>query len=177
MKNKPTYEALYKKHYKSVVTFCKNKGVANPEDTAQETFVNIYNSYPSLRFDHDKEITAWIFTIARNLVIDRYRKYVNKTYNNYCLPVIYADCNVATKANAIQNMTIHPVKNAIQKAIKPMSFKKRVLYRLRFEFDMKYIEISAYTGIPLGTVKGNLNRIKKELQAALTPLYREVVSR
>ena len=40
-------------------------------DTAQETFVKVYQS--RARFDPDQKFSTWLYTIAANLVKDRYR--------------------------------------------------------------------------------------------------------
>ena len=40
-------------------------------DTAQETFVKVYQS--RARFDLDQRFSTWLYTIAANLVKDRYR--------------------------------------------------------------------------------------------------------
>lgn len=54
-------------HY--LVRQLRNEGDA--EDLAQETFVRVYQN--RARFDQKAKFTAWLYTIATNLVRDRFR--------------------------------------------------------------------------------------------------------
>lgn len=64
------YSEYYRDVYHFVLSMIKNHAIA--EEITQETFVKAMISIKS--FDGKKDIRAWLFTIARNTYISKYRK-------------------------------------------------------------------------------------------------------
>lgn len=73
------FESMYSDYYRDVYrylfSFVKNPDES--EEIAQETFVKAISSIKS--FDGKKDIRAWLFTIAKNTYISKYRK--DKNYS------------------------------------------------------------------------------------------------
>jgi RNA polymerase sigma factor (sigma-70 family) len=83
--------------------------------------------------------------VARNIMIDNYRK--DERFKN-----IYDK---------------EPEKECYQKEKKPelnVPKKYKALYLLRYKFEFRYSEIAKFYGIPLGTVKGRIYKMKNELK-------------
>lgn len=75
MAEKLDFLAFYRAHVERIYKFVyfrvgSNKEMA--EDLVQDIFLKAYEAYD--RYDPDKSLSAWIFTIARNTVINHYAK-------------------------------------------------------------------------------------------------------
>ena len=148
----------------------KNKEVV--EDLTSEVFIKAYKHLDT--FDSSKaEYTTWLHTIAKNTFKDYYKtkKIVHKTdvmsnfvdtdnketfefigYSNY-----NADINLNRNELSIQ------INKSFNK-LKPKFRKMAAMYFIS-EYSLK--EISEILDIPLGTVKGTLNRCREQLQTSL----------
>lgn len=69
------FDELYKKHHQDVFQFLfymvKNKELA--EDLVQEVYIRVLKSYE--RFEGKSSEKTWLFSIARNVAIDSFRKH------------------------------------------------------------------------------------------------------
>lgn len=70
MEPEKMYAEYYRDVYRFVLSLVKNPDEA--EEVTQETFIKAVTSIRS--FDGTKDIRAWLFTIARNTYISKYRK-------------------------------------------------------------------------------------------------------
>ena len=71
----PDFEEIYSKYYQKVKSYISYKvnNVQDSEDLAADVFVKVFEKYSS--YDRSKaQLSTWIFTIAKNKVIDYYRK-------------------------------------------------------------------------------------------------------
>lgn len=68
------FEEIYENYFKDVcrLSFSLTKDEVSAEDLAQETFVKALASIDS--FDGSKDISAWLFTIAKNTFYSECRK-------------------------------------------------------------------------------------------------------
>lgn len=71
------FEAMYNEYYRDVYRYVLSllKNADEAEEITQETFVKAIASIKS--FDGKKDIRAWLFTIAKNTYISKYRKNKN----------------------------------------------------------------------------------------------------
>ena len=67
------YDKLYRDVYRYLLSLVKKPDEA--EDITQETFTKAIASIKS--FDGNKDIRAWLFTIAKNTYFSKYRKEKN----------------------------------------------------------------------------------------------------
>jgi RNA polymerase sigma-70 factor (ECF subfamily) len=132
------------------------KNLQEVEDIAQETFVKAFRHLKS--FDCDKKFTAWLLTIARNILIDHVRKSARS----------FASTDLV--AEVLQKEEDKGQTNPQALALKKESFTKvveminelpeevREPFVLRIVNEISYQEISEILDLPLQTVK---NRIFK----------------
>lgn len=68
------FEALYSEYYRDVYRYVLGllKNPDEAEEITQETFVKAITAIRS--FDGSKDIRAWLFTIARNTCVSKFRK-------------------------------------------------------------------------------------------------------
>jgi RNA polymerase sigma-70 factor (ECF subfamily) len=68
-----SFEQLLRRFQIPVLHFLRHRGLAtDAEDVAQETFLRAYNNLH--RYDRRWNFSAWLFTIARRLSINHYRR-------------------------------------------------------------------------------------------------------
>lgn len=65
------YETLYKPVYRYIYLRTREKNIA--EDIAQDTFIKFYSNLEKFENKKDSPL-AFLFTVARNSIIDHYRK-------------------------------------------------------------------------------------------------------
>lgn len=76
------FEAMYNEYYRDVYRYVLSllKNADEAEEITQETFVKAIASIKS--FDGKKDIRVWLFTIAKNTYISKYRKNKNVSFQN-----------------------------------------------------------------------------------------------
>lgn len=120
------------------------------EELAQEALANVWRKAD--RYDPSRAAAStWIFTIARNLRIDAFRRRNRPELdpNDPALvpnQPVSADAVVAQKQDAAR----------IRKALAELPEEQREVLHLSFFDDQTHIEISETLGIPLGTVKSRI---------------------
>ncbi len=63
---------VYREHAPGVLRYLKAHGAPDPEDLLGDVFVQLVRTLPGFDGDRD-EFRAWLFTIARNRLIDQWR--------------------------------------------------------------------------------------------------------
>ncbi len=123
---------------------------ATAEDVLQDTFVKIWNSFPSYSTEKGRLFT-WMVNIARNLAIDKIRSKDFKNQNkNQEL-----ENNVAfidEQRNTVYKPELLGIKELVEK-LKPE--QKSILDLVYFK-GYTHVEAADELGIPLGTIKTRL---------------------
>jgi RNA polymerase sigma factor (sigma-70 family) len=134
----------------------------NAKDLLQETYYKALINQD--KFQGDKNLKAWVFTIMKNTFINDYRRSVrfntqiDTTDNSYFL-------NLGSESMFQSPEEIHNVKE-IKVAISELPEE----YRLPFELHTKgykYKEIAEYLDQPLGSVKSKIFFARKRLMGRL----------
>lgn len=138
---------------------------ADPEDAKdllQETLFKALTNRD--KFQGDKNLKAWVFTIMKNTFINNYRRSVrsntliDSTENSYYL-------NLRTES-VFQSPEASHTEKEIRTAISDLPED----YRLPFEMHTKgykYKEIAEYLDQPLGSVKSKIFFARKRLMERL----------
>ncbi|PCJ59239.1 MAG: hypothetical protein COA79_11100 [Planctomycetota bacterium] len=167
------FDLLIEKYYKLVFNyFCHmswDKTMA--EDICQEVFVKLYKSG-----DKYKPVTtfkAYLFTIARNVFIDNYRK--QKKRKTLSLDVEYgsnkfSDMIEARGPNPSEVIDSNERLNKIMAAVYRLPEILKDVFLLSEIENLKYAEISEILDIPVGTVKSRMFNAVKKLRELLKGL-------
>ncbi|MBK6340550.1 MAG: sigma-70 family RNA polymerase sigma factor [Bacteroidetes bacterium] len=149
------------------------KMVKTPEDaedlaieTFHKAFLNLNKYSPNFAF------STWLFKIGTNSTIDFLRKSKLST-----IPININDEQEESKRE-INNLQIdrsNPEEkfikkqrvSVIKKAVEEMNPLFGILIQMRYFNELSYDEISKALGMPLGTVKVQLHRAKKNLYELL----------
>lgn len=133
------------------------------EELVQDAFVLLWRK--AGQFDPARsDVSAWLFTIARNLRVDR-RRALHDSWTTIDDPDVeaVADQAIGQEDSAIQAQHGDRVRTAIA----ALTDDQRRLVQLSFYEEMSHSSIAAELKIPLGTVKTRLRRAAACLRALL----------
>jgi len=137
---------------------------ASSEEITQETFIRVWRKAD--QFDPKKaSAVTWIFTIARNLRIDRLRKENRPTFDPDD-PIFVPETSQTPLENIEQSNVVERVKSSIGS----LPEDQREVVQLSFIEGLSHQEIANALGLPLGTVKSRLRLSFVKLRHALGDL-------
>ena len=133
------------------------------EDLTQDIFLKLYNSLS--KYDFEKNFSAWFLTLARNYMIDNYRKtkWEKKTRDEFNEHLLYSDAFDSPENGIIREES----KKIIWESLNHLSPEIRMAIILRDIQGKKYEEIAEIVNLPLGTVKSRVNRGRLQLARIL----------
>jgi RNA polymerase sigma-70 factor (ECF subfamily) len=154
--------------YSLILRMVQDSGTA--EDLAQEVFVKAFRRLET--FDPQWKLSSWLFKIAHNTTIDHLRRGVPETVPleagaNGSLAAVLADETSEDPGAAAERRDLG---RSLEKAIGRLRPDYRQAVLMFYVHGASYQEICEVTGQPLGTVKTNLHRARKELALAMTGL-------
>lgn len=175
--NEKSFNSLYNNYYKEVyklILFKVNGKHEIAEELTQDVFIKA-NEHLSSYNSEIAKLSTWLYTIANRKVIDYYRKNANNTKVNVS---DFADAETGkeiftfvgseeTNTQAENN----ELRTKIVKAIESLKPDYRKMAELFFYDDKQYNEIAAICNVPIGTVKGMINRCRVMLQEVLKSEY------
>ena len=146
---------------------------AEAEDIVQEAFLRAFRSFH--RFNPGTNCRAWLFTILRNVFLNRVRTQGREVLEAETGGVDQAEMMVDTHVGAnpeerfLQTVLHGDVDRAL--AMLPLAFREAVLL-VDIE-GLTYREVAAIVGCPIGTVMSRLSRGRVLLRRALVRFARE----
>ncbi len=163
-KDRQAFAELFDHFAPRVKSFMMRKGATaeQAEDLVQETMIAVW-SKAALYAPDRGSVATWIFTIARNLRIDRLRREKSNQFTDL-------DDYDAPSDDPAQDETLRRIQEdgAVAKALAQIPAEQRELLILSYVEDMPQSEIAARLQIPLGTVKSRMRlayrRMKKMLE-------------
>jgi RNA polymerase sigma-70 factor (ECF subfamily) len=148
------------------------RDAALAEDLAQEAFVRAFRALR--HFDRSRKFSSWLFKIAHNLTIDHLRR---RTLDTESLetPLGSGDGERTLESKLADDDALQPDRYveqgdltvALERAIAALRPEYREVILLRFVEGLAYQEIAEILSVPLGTVKTNIHRARKELAVVL----------
>ena len=162
-RDRQAFALLFKYFAPRLKTFLMRAGLpANgAEDLVQETMLTVWRkaaSFDALRGG----ASTWIFTIARNLYIDRKRRKRRDEFKDTD-PADQFDAPPAADAA----MMSAEREARLRAALKTLSEEQSTVLRLAFFSDKPHSEIARELGIPLGTVKSRARLAMSRLRMLL----------
>jgi RNA polymerase sigma-70 factor, ECF subfamily len=151
------------------------------EDLTQEVFIKMYRTLTSYDVSKGAFIT-WVTTIARNLLVDHFRRSKHDRMTDSLESAPAGDDNVLTLGEQIPDLGPSPdagiqvqeTQKAVHQALQKLSPELREAVILRDLQEMEYREIARVLAVPEGTVKSRINRGRAELARHLSRTYRQV---
>ena len=157
--------------YSLVLRMVQDPGTA--EDLAQEVFVKAYRRLDT--YDPQWKFSSWLFKIAHNTTIDHLRRGAPETVPleaedddaGRASPRCWPTRPPTTRKRRPSSGTWRGRSSRPSPRLRP-EYREAVL--MFYAHGASYQEICEVTGLPLGTVKTNLHRARKELAQAMTAL-------
>ncbi|MCR4591014.1 MAG: sigma-70 family RNA polymerase sigma factor [Lachnospiraceae bacterium] len=148
-------ETIYTDYHEKVLYFirCKVNSVDDAEDICSDVFMKVQNKFSD--FDSEKaSLSTWIFTIARNTVIDFYRK----TRVTEEIPEdLSSDFEV--DSGLLNRETLSALADALEK----LSDEERTVIVLHYYEGLSLKDIEENTGLSYGQVKLRHNSALKKM--------------
>ncbi len=136
---------------------------AQADDLVQDTFVLLWRK--ATQFDPSRaRVAAWLFTIARNLRVDRQRGWC-ETW----LALDKADADLVPDPGAgfDARLDAGQSESRVRQALTQLSSDQRTLVQLAFYDDKSHSTIASEMQLPLGTVKTRLRAAATRLRQLL----------
>ena len=156
--------------YSLVVRMVQDSATA--EDLAQEVFVKAFRRLDT--YDPQWKFSSWLFKIAHNTTIDHLRRNAPETVTLEAedddrggLSAVLADTSVENPQARAERRDL---ARSLERAISRLRPEYRQAVLMFYAHGASYQDICEVTGLPLGTVKTNLHRARKELAEAMTSL-------
>jgi len=174
------FEILVDRHEKPVFNFvlkrCGDRQEA--EELLQETFLRVVRSAET--YEPKAKFTTWLYTIARNLCIDRARKEKGHTEVSLDNPIgDDPDDETFVDQMADEGATSASVdhdrrrfREKLKEALDALPEKQREVFVLREFSELKYREIADVVDAAVPTVKSRMRYALKALRGHLAE-YRE----
>lgn len=159
------FEKLFRFYKDDVYTYALSliKSPDVSKEIVQETFIKVWINREGLK--NDLSLKSYIYTIARNLVIDTLRRakrdlVLRQEIYNHSQKLYNPILTAVNEEN---------FKLICDKAIQQLSPKRKEVFLLSREDNLSYEEISEQLGISVNTVK---NHISKALELIREYLHR-----
>ena len=162
-KDVEAFEALFR-HYgprvRAYMAKLARDGQAS-EELMQETMLAVWNK--AHQFDPARgNVSSWIFTIARNLRIDAYRKTKRPAFDPNDPAFVPDDVPSADVEFEQQEEA-----DRLRRAMSTLPAEQLELLKLSFFNEASHSAIAAKLGLPMGTVKSRIRLAFAKLRAAL----------
>lgn len=172
--NKAFEEIIYRYQaqvYTYVISITKRPDIT--EDIVQELFIRVFKNLN--KYNDENKFKSWLFTLARNLTMDFYRKNNKKT-----LPLENQNEDEISIIDFVEDMQPQPIEIAIEKdeslvikaALNELNAEERELIALKDHLTFK--EISEMQNKPIGTLLSKFNRALNKLKKILLEKNPEV---
>ena len=141
------------------------RGLDRPsaEDVMQEVMITVWTKaglYDATR----GSLNAWVFTIARNALIDR----VRRRKPELSIDMIEWD-PVDESEGSEEHMLREERATKLRTAMKMIAPEQFAILRLAFQEELTQTEIAGKLGLPLGTVKSRMRLAYSHLRNSLEP--------
>lgn len=150
------YELYFKKIYTFIFYRISHKQVA--EDLAEDVFTKAWSNIKSVK---DESFTGWLYSIAKNRVIDHYRK-ERVTVDIFALEnLIVSEQDIGEATNHVMN------RKLLIELIKKLTPEQQIIIQLKFIEDLSNKEISELISKSEESIRVLQHRAIQKLQKLL----------
>jgi RNA polymerase sigma-70 factor (ECF subfamily) len=153
------FATLYDRYIQRLYHYCyhRTNNVHDAEDLTAQTFLTALEALPHYR--QDGHFAAWLFTIARNKVVDFYRRTPNLHLEESMAQPFLSD--LAAEAEISQR------KEGLLRAIRGLTEEEQELIRLRYVAELPFTEIARSLRKSEGAAKKMLYRLLDRLKSQM----------
>ena len=155
------FEEIVNQYQKSIINFhYRFTGDRfEAENLAQDTFIKAYLKFKTVK-DYNK-LKSWLFSIARNTVIDFFRKNKNReiAFGNEIIENFVETASISSH----DQVEIDEISSEIRRCVDQLSTQDRMLIKLLYYDGFSYKEIGQLLRINPNTLKSRLHRARMTL--------------
>ncbi len=181
--NEESLATLLQRHkrkiFSSIIVVVKDQQLA--EDIFQDTFFKVIQTLKKGQYNEEGKFLPWIIRIARNLIIDHYRRakkmppmpvYVNEEGEE-----ISVFNSLAAPNDDMQSVEAGKFKKSIRNLINELPNDQREVVLMRIYYDMSFKEISEFTNVSINTALGRMRYALFNLKKMIEERKMELVAR
>lgn len=181
--NEDSLATLLQRHkrkiFSSIIVVVKDQQLA--EDIFQDTFFKVIQTLKKGQYNEEGKFLPWIIRIARNLIIDHYRRakkmppvpvYINEEGEE-----ISVFNSLAAPNDELQSAEAGKFKKSIRNLINELPPDQREVVLMRMYYDMSFKEISEFTNVSINTALGRMRYALFNLKKMIEERNMEVVLR
>ena len=158
------------------------KRVSDPgdaEDILQDVFYQLWQGYDTI--ENVERITSWMFRVARNKIIDRYRKLRTPSFSEIEnvrgddeAPLLLADIIGDTSSSPDDVYTRELIWESIEEVLAELPKSQREVFVWHELEDLSFREMSERTGESINTLLSRKRYAVNYLRKRLQNLYNEI---
>ncbi len=176
--NHEAFDTLLQRHQGRLLSYitqqCNNAQLA--EDIFQETFVKAIITIKNGNYTENGKFANWLFRIARNLVIDHFRRESSES----TVSTDDENFDILNRkelgGDTIEDELVDiQIRDDIRSLVKSLPFAQRQVLVMRYYRNLSFKEIAEKTGVSINTALGrmryailNLRRMAQERALVLT---------
>jgi RNA polymerase sigma-70 factor (ECF subfamily) len=164
------FNELYRRHAAAVAAVASRlvSDRADADEATQCAFMMLWNRAASIDA-RGGSLRPWLVTVGRNAAVDRVRRLrasVSTDATHERIP--------AAEAGPEETAMQRDVRRDIDHALETLDPEQRAVLELAYFGGLSQTEISAQTGVPLGTVKSRVRLAMRHLRRVLDPIAGEL---
>lgn len=180
--NEEALSVLVKRHkrriYSYIFLITRNKSLT--EDVFQDTFFKVIQTLKKGQYNEEGKFLPWILRIAKNLIIDHFRKVkkmpsiayiINEEGEETSIFDVIPEQNTSTK-DPEESLLF---KKQIRSIVNDLPLEQKEVVIMRIYYDMSFKEISEMTNVSINTSLGRMRyaliNLKKMLEEKNVAIY------
>jgi RNA polymerase sigma factor (sigma-70 family) len=159
------FEVIFDRHYDVVRVYAQRRiGMADGEEIAASTFEQAFMQRDRFDTDTFRSARPWLIGIANNLI----RRHVRREeVRRRHWPVSIA-MDRSTWEPDLDGLDARERGPAIRSALTALSEEDRETFLLVVLADLSYEDVAQIVGVPTGTVRSRINRVRRRLRELMT---------
>lgn len=157
------YEAYYMRVYRFVYYRVSHKETA--EDITEEVFIKAFNSLKNL--EKVEAFEGWLFQIARNLVIDYYRK------KKQLVPLDSIENTLEYDTNVVEIINLQIEQTILIKLLKELNDEQQSVIKMKFFDELDNSTIATI----LNKTEGAIRVIQHRAITKLKEIFEDTISK
>ncbi|MDR1793763.1 MAG: sigma-70 family RNA polymerase sigma factor [Bacteroidales bacterium] len=170
---KELIERYHQKVFSYILMVVHNKELA--EDLFQDTFIKVIHTIKAGSYREEGKFTQWIMRIARNLIIDYFRKNQKMAFVENSSPLDIFDTFSEPTLTVEQSIIMKQIYESLQGLIDLLPKRQKEVLYMRLYQEMSFKDIAEQTNVSINTALGrmryailNLRKFAKERNTVLT---------